>query len=197
MEKFCDFEGYFDDLSFEKGTYTHYMVKAQTEDHKESNAGWEDVTLDPPDELQYFSPTMFTYKISVFEDENTSILLDPKLQMIQVDPSHVDDDISILHIMIHMYEFSLRELPLFFHDAILWALYNNLRKKIIGLEDLLTEHSHLINGPKYNSYAGSHDMLFLLKSLDIDIRLGKPLGTVYGYDTAKFAECVYVDNVGL
>lgn len=65
-----------------------------------------------------------------------------------------------------------------------WALYKDLRNKIPQLDEIITGHAHLLTGSTIYRSGGLHDILFLLKSFDLDIRMGYSLGTVfaYGYD---------------
>ena len=56
-------------------------------------------------------------------------------------------------------------------------LYEKLRKTIRNLSDFnaLNMAQHFV------SCVSGHSGLFLLKSSELDLRLGKPLGSVYGY----------------
>ena len=113
----------------------------------------------------------------------------------QVDGRQAEDDVVILHEMIHLHEYVLNDLPLYYHDMVYWALYKNLRNKIPDLDCIITEHAHALNENELYRTGGLHDILFLLKSFDLDIRKGFPLGTVFGYGRVdEFKNYKYKDE---
>lgn len=75
-----------------------------------------------------------------------------------------------------------QHVPLFYHDTLLWALYTNLKDKIDDLDKIVLNYAHILNEPSIYDQGGLHDILFLLKSLDLDMRMGYQLGTTFGYD---------------
>ena len=59
----------------------------------------------------------------------------------------------------------------------------------------ITGHAHLLTGSTIYSSGGLHDILFLLKSFDLDIRMGYPLGTVFSYGREEeFKEYSYKND---
>ena len=71
----------------------------------------------------------------------------------------------------------------------------DLKTKIPKLDDIISSHAHLLTGSTIYYRGGLHDILFLLKSFDLDIRMGYPLGTVFGYGRAdEFKDCEYISN---
>ena len=88
--------------------------------------------------------------------------------------------------MIYLHEFVLNVLPLFYHDTVLWALYTELRKEIKNLDRIISSQAHILSGQKTYNEGGTHDILFLLKSLDLDLKMGYSLGTVFGYNLEEF-----------
>lgn len=114
-------------------------------------------------------------------------------------PEAVDDDATILHELIHLHEYVINDLPMYFHDMVFWALYKDLKKKIPQLDEIITGHAHMLTEATLYSRGGLHDILFLLKSFDLDIRMGYPLGTVFAYGRAdEFKDYSYtkVDDAG-
>lgn len=103
---------------------------------------------------------------------------------LKVDPRHIDDDDVILHEMIHMHEFVLEIYPTYYHDAILYSLYHDLRSKIEDLDRRMEYQGHIVKQEELTQFGGVHDLLFLLKSFDLDLRMNYPLGTVFGYGMA-------------
>lgn len=91
----------------------------------------------------------------------------------------------LLHEMIHAYEFTFVKDPFsnlkFYKQIILIDLYNKLSIKISGLKKQL-----LFNVQCENII---HSPLFMLKSLELDIRLNYPLGKVYGYGKEEILKC--------
>ena len=62
-----------------------------------------------------------------------------------------------------------------------WTLERQVGKRIPRLDEILENHAHALNQHILYADGGKHDVLFLLKSLDLDMRMGYPLGTVFGY----------------
>jgi len=107
-----------------------------------------------------------------------------RLKTLTIDPGYADDPAVILHEMIHAYidlfQNSKYAIIATLFECLLLRLYNDLKIKIPDLENRIIEHAHTIKQEDFNS-CGSHGLLFFLKSLDLDLRLGFPLGTVCGY----------------
>jgi hypothetical protein len=115
--------------------------------------------------------------------------------ILHIHPKHITDVTVILHEMIHAYE---RMLLLdnsisgqIFRDTLTLCLYNSLKPKINDLDIRILDHSHVSRQWRLNNTGGFHGILFFLKSLDLDIRLGVKLGTVCGYGREEF-----VSNTG-
>jgi len=81
---------------------------------------------------------------------------------------------TLLHKMIHAYEEMLK-LP--FRDWLLLDLYQRMKRKI---GERAVRRCINVNTHTRNSVV-SHGVLFLLKSLELDERLGWKHGTVFGY----------------
>jgi hypothetical protein len=98
-----------------------------------------------------------------------------KERIIKISEQHKDDDITLLHELIHAYEVMLGQYSRFEQFLVL-KLYEKLLPRIPNLMELviLDNHRDLI--------VQQHNPLFMLKSLDLDLRLEKTLGTVYSYE---------------
>ncbi|MCD8379618.1 MAG: hypothetical protein LUC95_04675, partial [Lachnospiraceae bacterium] len=83
--------------------------------------------------------------------------------------------------MIHLHEFVLNDLPMFYHDAYFYCLYKSLKNQIADLDDRIEARGHLLNEQQLYRQGGLHNILFLLKSFDLDLKKGYKLGTVFGY----------------
>ena len=136
-----------------------------------------------PDQLKYFTYSWFLFGVEDLGDflGNYSAL-EYKLT---VSPKCVDQDDVILHEMIHLHEAVLDGLPTYYHDVVLYCLYKDLRDRIRNIDDHIEAHGHILNESILSKTGGRHDILFLLKSFDLDLRMGYPLGTVFGYGMAN------------
>jgi hypothetical protein len=88
---------------------------------------------------------------------------------------------TICHEMIHHYEHELNELDKSLAQYLTVKLWQKLASVIPDLESRVLKHLEVTEHRKIEIDGGRHDVLFLLKSYDIDIRLGTPLGTTFGY----------------
>ena len=185
-EHFYDLDEYFEDMRFEPGTDTYFLVQCQSK--REESGVWEEDEAPRPDGLKYFSYNYFKVKVEDLTD--CGGYYNASEQLLCVPPDA--DDITILHEMIHMHESIINELPLFFHEMLFWALYQRLRDKIVDLDSAINQHAHLLNEASLYSRGGLHDVLFLLKSFDLDIKLSRPFGTIFGYGRTsdfKYLKC--------
>lgn len=105
-----------------------------------------------------------------------------KDNLIKIEGFFKDNDSILLHEMIHAYEFMLTEYSNYQQFLVL-ELYKKLLPKIPDLDRIIKWDIHIKNSVY-------HSLLFLLKSIDLDLQLMQPLGTIYGYgryyDLKKF-----------
>lgn len=178
VDKVFRFETRFKDLIFKKGTSTYKLLQCQSK--LQNSNKWIDGVTELPHQLTYFSYMWFHFKVEplpflcrgVFEQEK---------QTLTVTPEVLEKNSTILHELIHLHEFVINSLPMYFHDMVYWALYKDLKKKIPELDDIITGHAHLLTAKSIYKRGGLHDTLFLLKSFDLDIRMRYKLGRVFGY----------------
>ena len=91
--------------------------------------------------------------------------------------------ITLLHEMIHAYDAELSMYPTW-RDFVLLYLYEKLANSFIK-KKRLWKIIELESHPEF--FIGiDHNPLFVLKSLDLDWRLGKKPGTVCGYGRKKY-----------
>lgn len=189
IDKVYEFESYFDDMLFQKDTSTYDLIKckskSQNNDEMENNKSeadkWVDDMVDLPEQLTYFSYSFFHFKVAPTDIDNCCGYFNEPEQTITITPEYFEDDKTILHEMIHLHEFVINDLPLYYHDMVYWSLYKDLRNKIPKLDEIITGHTHLLTSSILYSSGGLHDVLFMLKSIDLDIRMKYPLGTVFAY----------------
>lgn len=180
---------YFPDFRFEEGTIAEEYVKVQ---EQADDGEWLDSFEDAPDVLRYFKDYVldsFIYKVEKMEDGALGCVSGD--YSVTIDPEQMKDDggkSTILHELIHLYILALANVSQFYHDILLLCLYNDLKGKIADLDNRILSHTHIINGEKITKLGGEHDILFFLKSLDLDFRCGYKLGTVCGYGRDEFGE---------
>lgn len=83
--------------------------------------------------------------------------------------------------MIHVYELILKSYQL--DDFVLLKLYDELLPKVKNLKNLINLDKHIA--------FKEHSLLFILKSIKLDLELGYNLGTIYAYGR----EDLYADNL--
>lgn len=88
---------------------------------------------------------------------------------------------TICHEMIHHYEYELDELDESLRQYLTIKLWQKLSPQIPNLESRVLKHIEATEHRKLENEGGQHDVLFLLKSYDIDMRTNVPLGTTFGY----------------
>lgn len=177
---------FFDDMQFKAGSSTQDFVMCKM---KISNApDWIDSPVRLPDELEYFDYCYFWYSVTEYDNPDTIGRFDREKKELSISQSHIENNTVILHEMIHLHEYVISVLPLFYHDAILISLYNDLLKAIPDLPQRIMEHGHILNEQDLYELGGLHDILFLLKSFDLDLKMGYRLGTVFGYGMANTNE---------
>lgn len=180
---------YFEDMLFEKDSIVEKFTWLADADQK--NGILYDIL---PTELRGpLSDEVDNYKYVVGAVEGGGIgQADIENHTVTIDPDHTDDDSILLHELIHVfelfYEANTGFLPL--RDALLIALYNDLKGKLSSynpiypdadLDGLILERAYSDEALLITRQGGEHSVLFHLKSLDLDLRLGYPLGTVFGY----------------
>ena len=173
-------EELFADMTFTPGSLTSETTAVTcTSDGKEFSA-----YMDIPEELEYFPMDAVWKKVEPL-GRGVKGQFDSLTMELSVAPEYARDRAVILHEMIHMHECILNELPLFYHDTVLFCLYRDLSGKVKDLDDRIQEHSHILNERDLTSTEDMHDTLFLLKSFDLDLRMGWTLGSVLGKTQAE------------
>ena len=176
FDRISAFSVLFDDLLFKPGTATHEMMRCQV-----CNKGeWKNYYLDAPDEIEYFDYSFFTFSVKPLSEDCVGYFF-PAEQELCIASAFIGNDAAILHEMIHLHEFVLDCAPSFCHDMAFWGLYTQLRERIPQLDEIISANSFMLTQESVYELGGTHDLLFLLKSFDLDIRKGYPLGTVFAY----------------
>ena len=144
---------------------------------------------DRPD-LQSFFHNLIV-RVAEFKNPNLLAGYNQKYHIIQVSPKVKTEEYCFLHEMIHMFDKTYDRID-GLRDAVRWRLYYSLQDKINGLDQAILEFTKIrslirINRCPENPYLfqQKHDTLFLLKSFDLDMKMGYPFGTVLGYGYAE------------
>ena len=182
----------FEDMLFKPGTSTYDLIKCKSK--QKGTDEWIDDTVNLPTELEYFSYEFFRFKVEALE-ENQGGYFNHENHTLCISNKELENDNTILHELIHLHECVINELPLYFHDIVYWSIYKDLKSKIHDLDEIITATAHLLNESSIYSEGGLHDILFLLKSFDLDIKMKYPLGTVFAYGKAEeLKEYQYLDQ---
>lgn len=144
-----------------------------------------------PDDLTTLALDNYHYAVADRPDW-TPGAYDSNTKTLTVDPRAVDDDHVLLHELIHLAEDNLDRVPdsQIFRDAMFWNLYMKLVSQIGDLPNRINAFMSMDNLVRIHEDGGAHDLLFFLKSLDIDLRHGWPLYTTFGYDLSERLDAV-------
>jgi hypothetical protein len=175
-----EYEGlYFEDMTLKPDSIIHDFISHTVVD----DDGKEFVTSDDMD----FRISIIPYQFKISRMRNCSGRCNPMKRIMCIHPKYIADESVILHEMIHAYEHMFLQNDgysawrLILRDILTFCLYNSLKPKINDLDRRILEHSHIIRQERITVEGGLHGILFYLKSLDLDLRLGLKLGTVCGY----------------
>ena len=167
-------EQFFGDMLFKPGSITFDNIKKWEQEGK--------AIADLPEELQFFSYDCIEYKVADLPDyvggyyDNT----DGEREFC-VSVTHENDEDLILHELIHLHEDVLSSFP-FYRDVVFISLYWDLKAKIPDLDTMIRDYLTGWSKTELSDLGGENSVLFFLKSLDLDLRKGQELGTVFGYD---------------
>ncbi|MDE5824038.1 MAG: hypothetical protein K2H91_05055, partial [Lachnospiraceae bacterium] len=171
-------EDLFSDMIFEKGSTTgDYMLRNGKHLTFET-----ELSIDE----QYFRFIVeHVAKYDAYTDVNS--------RKIVVDIEHINNKPTILHEMLHAHEFILQKRKPLLKEIVLLELYKDLKPKLsqrnIDIDTWIFNHANIPHNEELAVAGGEHDLLFFLKSIDLDIRCGFELLTVFGYDyTRNFKE---------
>lgn len=181
VERVGKHEPLFSDMIFEPNSLTGKFIAVSAKNFDDDE--WQDTFMDRPDQLEYFMYSWFVFGV---EDLDGYLgAYSPFEYKLTVAPECISRDDVILHEMIHLHEAVIDGLPTYFRDVLLYCLYKDLCDKVPDIDDRIEAHGHILNESNLSNIGGRHDILFLLKSFDLDLSMGYPLGTVFGYGMAE------------
>lgn len=184
VEKMGMFEELFSDMIFSSGTKTGDFLKCYTKPADSEDDNWIECETDIPEEMEYFSPTNYRIRVEPLPD-GVGGQFNKLTKEITIIPQNINSDSIILHEMIHLYEDMIESQKPFYRDIIFFLLYKDLQQHIPDLDKYITDHGQIFNQQALEHIGGVHDILFFLKSLDLDLKQGYKLGTVFSYGMAE------------
>lgn len=104
---------------------------------------------------------------------------------IKINPQFIDDKNIILHEMIHAHEHILSLVNPLLKETLILELYKKLFPVLKNLDCIIYNHANISHNSDLAELGGYHGVLFLLKSLDLDLRLNNNLFTIFGYNYNK------------
>lgn len=126
------------------------------------------------------------FRIIVEDTKKYDAYVDISEPKIVINKKHVNNKATILHEMIHAHEYILQKQKTLLKEIVLIELYKNLKpqlaKRSLNLDAIIFNHANIPHNQDLSEYGGEHDLLFLLKSLDLDLKCDFELFTVFGYD---------------
>lgn len=124
------------------------------------------------------------YKFIIAET-NSDSETDIYERTIKINPRYVNDKNIILHEMIHAHEHILSLATPLLRETLILELYKQLLLKIKNLDQIIYNHANILHNSELSEIGGHHGLLFLFKSLDLDLRLNNELFTNFGYNYNK------------
>ena len=167
-------EDYFDDMMLDKksimGKYTEMPYNDFCDD---TNNGTDALSL---------MGNHYRFKISYDTPDDCGGYNCQADKLIVINKSTINNDNVALHEMLHAHEQILLSINHIVRDTLLLELYKKLKPQIKNLDGIIDFHANINHNIELEKIGGEHSLLFLLKSLDIDLRRGNELFTIFGYD---------------
>jgi len=178
-------EKYFCDFTFEKGSVVTPYLKC---DFMYDNE-WVEEYAEPSHQLSSLTLACYRFMVEdvkMRDGSEAAGQANLKDRIITIPHKYIEDKTVVLHEMIHGYEGILNNVKKVYREILIICLYKDLRPKIKDLDSRLEKNSQLHFGDITRIQGGEHDLLFCLKSLDLDLRCNYKLGTVCGYGSDKY-----------
>jgi len=178
-------DAYFSDMRIEKKELIRRFGRIQ---YQEEDRSWRTVYDDFP--LKDEIPRLENWVIKIVDEKKMKAggkcVGERKMIKIAEGLNKSKLKKALLHEMIHAYEGLYKKDKSYevYRQFLLLYFYGKLKNKI-GLEAL---NEIIENGLQFTLLKDLHTPLFLLKSLDLDLRLKKPWGTIHSYRRADYFE---------
>lgn len=179
-------ERLFDDMRFRPGTVADTLI-VTSYINPDTNEKFEDF-YDVPDFFDNLSVDLyFTFKVEEGADETAGTTYTDD-RIVRISPDRIDDEIVLLHEMTHVYDYLYTTINGRYRDSIFWCLYRYLSKRISNFDELIDLAGNFAFQDHLQYSGGNHSLLFIMKTLELDIRKGFQLGTVMQYDFCDYLE---------
>ena len=178
-------DAYFSDMKIEKKELIRRFGRVQ---YQEEDRSWRTVYDDFP--LKDEIPRLENWVIKIVDEKKMKAwgkcVGERKMIKIAEGLNRSELKQVLLHEMIHAYEGLNKKDKSYevYRQFLLLYFYGKLKNKI-GLDAL---NEIIENGLHFILLGDFHTPLFLLKSLDLDLRLKKPWGTIHSYRRADYFE---------
>jgi hypothetical protein len=170
---------YFEDMTFQPGSIAYDIFAVDGRDilSKRKGRKFFDVSKAGFD----FSISNISIKIKKLKKSTDGTFVPGK--RIAIDPERGNNRRTILHEMVHFYDWYLSDLRIPLYDILIIRLYAKLKGKIKNLDKLVMQFAHYPNQYRilFRQKAGAHSVFFFLKCLDLELRTGVSLGCISGY----------------
>ncbi len=148
----------------------------------------ENANFDEVDKIQKsISINNWRFEVAESNDNNELGYCDNVAEVIVIKKFSIIDgiaDIVLIHEMIHAYEYLLKKTGYDYYVVL--QLYKELSLFIKNLDNIINMDNHII--------FKEHSILFLLKSLMLDICFGYNFGTFYCYDRNNYFNVFLLNN---
>lgn len=178
--RLAEFEENFEDMLFGSGSVTEEGAQVEV---KLDEVYWSTERMSLPESLEYFSLRSYHYQLhpEMNEKEKNKVIFRPETKEVVLTEKALKDDVFVLHLLLHMHEAVYENLPGYYRDTLYHFLYKDLESKIPDLKRRMDGYAKIAAcGPTKNCQK-KHSAVFYLKGLDLDLRMGYPLETVYQY----------------
>ena len=169
VEKAYKFSDLFGDMLFDEDSITG--------ESRLLEGGYKEL----PDEIEKFSYyDMVGFEIGELDGDHLG-KYDILTRTLTLTENGAKEDFIMLHELIHVHEHLLEDLPNCYMDIALFSLKKELSKTIKNLEEIIFKYNAYFIATDPHNRHFLHSTVFMLKSLDLDLKMGYDLGTVFGY----------------
>ena len=166
-------EKYFDDMLLDKMSIMGKYLETSLEGYANDTEG---LSLD----AHY-------YRLCISDNtEKYDGTFDKCNRIITIKKACVNNQNVILHEMLHANEEIINSINPIIRDVLIVELYKKLKMQLANLDEIIYVHSNIPHILELSEVGGDHSLLFMLKSLDLDLRCGNDLFTVFGYDYNRY-----------
>ena len=181
----CQLMDLFDDMQFDPDSIVGPYTKVR---YQQKGGALVDGEIPIPHEIRYFDPQGYSYHMVPVDQMEAYGQYDFMNRSLTLREDTFGDDTVLLHEMIHMHEHAFLKADSFYREILFLSLYNDLKPKLaqegIDLDAKIFGHANVAEAQRLTIIGGEHSILFYLKSLDLDLKMGYDLGTICGYGRA-------------